>query len=57
MGSVKILALSGALGFAYNNSNLFSKPTIAWTNSDMITLVSLAMVTLFVVTSSLLQRR
>ena len=40
---VKFLALAGLFGFAYNHSNLFSKPTIAWTNGDLVTLVSLAM--------------
>lgn len=55
MGYVKFLALSGALGFAYNNSNLFTKPAVDWTNGDMIILVSAGMVTLLVFASTMLR--
>ncbi len=57
MGYVKFLALGGALGFAYNNSNLFSAPAAAWTNGDMITLVAGGMLTMIIIASTMLRHR
>jgi hypothetical protein len=53
---VKFLAFAGLLAFAYNHSNLFSKPTIAWTNGDIVTLVSLSMVAILAMAAMVLRR-
>lgn len=57
MSAVKFLVLAGVFGFAYNNSNLFTQPATAWTNSDMITLVLGTMLTLLFSANALLYRR
>jgi hypothetical protein len=57
VSALKFLALAGVLGFAYNNSNLFSKPAVEWTNSDMIVLVSAGMLILLVFARTMLQHR
>lgn len=57
MGTVKLVLLAGILGFAYCDSNLFTKPYVAWTASDMITLLAAGMLTLFIVAGALLHHR
>lgn len=57
MSYVKFLAMAGVLGFAYNDSNLFSKPAVYWTNGDMIILVSAGMLTMITLASTLLRHR